>query len=292
MALAAACARIEAGGAATLTSHAAFLAAHPPTMEARVVDGSSWSCAHGVERWRADCGCRAGRHHGWDSALAGSLAGGARLAARHRGPALRGPGGRAAQGSLGRPRRLRGGAPRSDPRVRDGLPRPSRAPPAGCRRPRPGAPVPRAPAPPPADVHVVRLVLRRDLRDRDRPGAPVRGPGAPARAGSRRRRGARGGAPSSPRGRAVEPPGASGRRRSVATARGALRDRPGARRRALRDRGAHRGLRRSGRDPRVPGGAAPVGSGGGRRRVPVHRPREGDRARDGGERGGRRGGAG
>ena len=45
--------------------HAAFLAAHPPTTEVRVVDGSSWSCAHGVERWRADCGCRAGRHPGW-----------------------------------------------------------------------------------------------------------------------------------------------------------------------------------------------------------------------------------
>ena len=42
-----------------------------PRSKARVVDGSSWSCAHGVERWRADCGCRAGRHHGWDSALAG-----------------------------------------------------------------------------------------------------------------------------------------------------------------------------------------------------------------------------
>ncbi|MCI0401935.1 MAG: monofunctional biosynthetic peptidoglycan transglycosylase [Acidobacteria bacterium] len=65
MALAAACARIEASGAATLTNHAAFLAAHPPVLEARVVDGSSWSCAHGVERWRADCGCRAGRHAGW-----------------------------------------------------------------------------------------------------------------------------------------------------------------------------------------------------------------------------------
>jgi hypothetical protein len=65
MALAAACARIEASGAATLTNHAAFLAAHPPVLEARVVDGSSWSCAHGVERWRADCGCRAGHHAGW-----------------------------------------------------------------------------------------------------------------------------------------------------------------------------------------------------------------------------------
>ena len=65
MALAAACARIEASGVATLTNHAAFLAAHPPVREARVVESSSWSCAHGVERWRADCGCRAGRHPGW-----------------------------------------------------------------------------------------------------------------------------------------------------------------------------------------------------------------------------------
>jgi hypothetical protein len=65
MALAAACARIEASGAALLTNHAAFLAAHPPVLEAQVVDSSSWSCAHGVERWRADCGCRAGRHAGW-----------------------------------------------------------------------------------------------------------------------------------------------------------------------------------------------------------------------------------
>jgi alpha-amylase/alpha-mannosidase (GH57 family) len=65
MALAAACARIEASGAASLTNHAAFLATHPPVMEARVVDGSSWSCAHGVERWRGDCGCMAGHRPGW-----------------------------------------------------------------------------------------------------------------------------------------------------------------------------------------------------------------------------------
>jgi hypothetical protein len=73
MALAVACARIEASGAATLTNHAAFLAAHPPTAEARVVEGSSWSCAHGVERWRSDCGCRAGRHPGWTQPWRGPL---------------------------------------------------------------------------------------------------------------------------------------------------------------------------------------------------------------------------
>ena len=73
MALATACARIEASGAATLTNHAAFLAAHPPTHQARVVDGSSWSCAHGVERWRSDCGCRAGRRAGWTQGWRGPL---------------------------------------------------------------------------------------------------------------------------------------------------------------------------------------------------------------------------
>ncbi len=41
-----------------LTNGAAFLAAHPPAHELELVAPSSWSCVHGVERWRADCGCR------------------------------------------------------------------------------------------------------------------------------------------------------------------------------------------------------------------------------------------
>jgi len=58
MALAAAVQQIEADGTATLTNYAAFLAANPPTHEVEIREQTSWSCAHGIERWRSDCGCR------------------------------------------------------------------------------------------------------------------------------------------------------------------------------------------------------------------------------------------
>jgi alpha-amylase/alpha-mannosidase (GH57 family) len=58
MALAAALDHLAEDDTVELTNYGAFLAAHPPTWEAQIHQGSSWSCAHGVERWRADCGCR------------------------------------------------------------------------------------------------------------------------------------------------------------------------------------------------------------------------------------------
>ena len=64
MALAYALQLIEEGNA-RLTNYAAFLAKFPPTHEAQIVENSSWSCFHGVERWRSDCGCNGGKP-GWN----------------------------------------------------------------------------------------------------------------------------------------------------------------------------------------------------------------------------------
>jgi alpha-amylase/alpha-mannosidase (GH57 family) len=64
MALAYALQLIEESNA-KLTNYAAFLAKFPPTHEAQIVENSSWSCFHGVERWRSDCGCNGGKA-GWN----------------------------------------------------------------------------------------------------------------------------------------------------------------------------------------------------------------------------------
>ena len=63
---------IEEGDRATLTNYGEFLDLFPPRWEAEVVDDSSWSCAHGVERWRSDCGCNGGKP-GWNQAWRGPL---------------------------------------------------------------------------------------------------------------------------------------------------------------------------------------------------------------------------
>ena len=47
----------EANGV-TVENYASWLARRPPRHEVELVEPSAWSCAHGVERWRSNCGCR------------------------------------------------------------------------------------------------------------------------------------------------------------------------------------------------------------------------------------------
>jgi alpha-amylase/alpha-mannosidase (GH57 family) len=67
MALAFALRALEERPDIRLTNYGEYLEANPPTWEARIRERTSWSCVHGVERWRADCGCSTGRS-GWNQA--------------------------------------------------------------------------------------------------------------------------------------------------------------------------------------------------------------------------------
>ncbi len=56
-----------------LINYEAFLAKYPPRRSVEIVEGSSWSCAHGVERWRSDCGCSTGGEPTWNQKWRGPL---------------------------------------------------------------------------------------------------------------------------------------------------------------------------------------------------------------------------
>jgi len=58
MALAATLTALELEPSVRVENFATVLARRPPTHELKLVAPSSWSCPHGVERWRSDCGCR------------------------------------------------------------------------------------------------------------------------------------------------------------------------------------------------------------------------------------------
>ncbi|MCX8036200.1 MAG: DUF3536 domain-containing protein [Candidatus Sumerlaeia bacterium] len=65
MALAAALANIENDPAVELTNYGRYLELNPPKWNVEIYEKTSWSCAHGVERWRSDCGCKLDPGRGW-----------------------------------------------------------------------------------------------------------------------------------------------------------------------------------------------------------------------------------
>ena len=73
MALAYALHYIEAQGLARCTNYGQFLDLCPPTDEVRLREESSWSCVHGLGRWKEDCGCSSEYHEGWTQSWRGPL---------------------------------------------------------------------------------------------------------------------------------------------------------------------------------------------------------------------------
>lgn len=56
---------IEKSDKANLSIYGEFLEKHPPEFEVQIIENTSWSCYHGVERWRSNCGCNTGGRAGW-----------------------------------------------------------------------------------------------------------------------------------------------------------------------------------------------------------------------------------
>jgi alpha-amylase/alpha-mannosidase (GH57 family) len=65
MALAYALDSIDSQNRARLTNYGEYLEKFPPTHEVEIFENTSWSCIHGIERWRNNCGCSSGKHPVW-----------------------------------------------------------------------------------------------------------------------------------------------------------------------------------------------------------------------------------
>ncbi|HUC97733.1 MAG TPA: DUF3536 domain-containing protein, partial [Candidatus Polarisedimenticolaceae bacterium] len=66
MALAYALNQIESKKLAQLTNYGEYLERHPPAQQVEIIEKSSWSCFHGIDRWWSNCGCNTGGHPNWN----------------------------------------------------------------------------------------------------------------------------------------------------------------------------------------------------------------------------------
>ncbi len=57
---------LETNKLAKITVYGDYLERFPPTHEVEIAERTAWSCGHGVERWRSDCGDSTGAHPGWN----------------------------------------------------------------------------------------------------------------------------------------------------------------------------------------------------------------------------------
>ncbi|GIV35825.1 MAG: glycoside hydrolase [Cyclobacteriaceae bacterium] len=67
---------IEQKPGVALANYGWFLEMFPPRYQVQIAENTSWSCVHGVERWRSNCGCNTGRqgfHQEWRKPLREAL---------------------------------------------------------------------------------------------------------------------------------------------------------------------------------------------------------------------------
>lgn len=75
MSLAYALQQLDHSGEVELTNYGQFIDIQPPEFEVEIHQNSSWSCVHGIERWRNNCGCNTGQgfHQEWRAPLRQAL---------------------------------------------------------------------------------------------------------------------------------------------------------------------------------------------------------------------------